>query len=80
MAYTDALLPERISALMKAQEPPVTQNELAKVLMLPQQAISLRLLGKRPFTVRDLCVIANHYQVKPGELLAGPDVLFTEGL
>lgn len=78
MIYTETVLPARVAALMK--ENGTTQSELAAALGLPQQRISESLNNRRRFTVSDLCNISMFYNVTPGELLAGHDVLFTKGL
>jgi transcriptional regulator with XRE-family HTH domain len=76
--YTDAMLPERVAELMKRHG--LTQTQLADVLGVSQQHVSLRLLGRRRFTVADVVMICNYFQCSPGELLAPADVLFTGGL
>lgn len=78
MIYTDSVLAARVAALMK--EHGTTQQQLADALGLPQQRISESLRNRRRFTVADLCNISMFYNVTPGELLAGSDVLFTKGL
>lgn len=78
MEYTETELPTRVAALMKAHG--VTQQQLGDAVGLPQQAIHKSLTGQRRFNVADLCKLATYFDVTPGELLAGPDVLFTKGL
>lgn len=78
MAYTEAVLPARVAELM--DERGITQKQLGEALGLPQQAIHKSLHGLRRFNVADLCNLATYFDVTPGELLAGPDVLFTKGL
>ena len=78
MKYSEEMLVERVSELMRKHK--TTQAQLGDVLGLPQQMISARLLGKTNFSVADLVAIANHFDCTPGELLAAPDVLFSEGL
>lgn len=78
MTYTADVLAQRVADLMT--EHGTTQRQLADALGIPQQRVHESLHGRRRFTVADLCNIAMFYQVTPGELLAGPDVLVTKGL
>lgn len=78
MTYTADVLAQRVADLMA--EHGTTQRQLADALGIPQQRVNESLHGRRRFTVADLCNIAMFYQVTPGELLAGPDVLVTKGL
>lgn len=78
MEYTETELPTRVAALM--QDRGITQQQLGQALGLPQQAIHKSLNGLRRFSVADLCKLATYFDITPGELLAGPDVLFTKGL
>lgn len=78
MSYTETVLPARVAELMK--EHGTTQKQLGTALGIPQQRIHESLHGRRRFSVADLCKLAEYFNVTPGELLAGPDVLFTRGL
>lgn len=78
MSYTETVLPARVAELMEQTE--TSQRALADALGLSQQAVSRSLLGHRRFSVADLCKLAEYFNVSPGELVAGPDVLFTKGL
>lgn len=78
MIYTEKALPARVAVLMS--ERGVTQRQLGEALGLSQQAIHKSLNRQRRFSVADLCNLATYFDVTPGELLAGPDVLFTKGL
>lgn len=78
MEYTETELPGRVASLM--QDRGITQQQLGQAIGLPQQAIHKSLHGLRRFSVADLCKLATYFDVTPGELLAGPDVLFTKGL
>lgn len=78
MAYTETVLPGRVADLM--EETGTSQRTLAGALGISQQQVSRSLLGLRRFNVADLCNLAEYFNVTPGELLAGPEVLFTKGL
>ena len=77
MSYSAEILPERVGEAMRRRH--VTQQQLADVLGIAQQHVSLRLRGEVRFTVADLVALSNYFDCTPGELLAG-DVLFTGGL
>jgi transcriptional regulator with XRE-family HTH domain len=78
MKYSETMLVERVGEAMRRRK--ITQAQLGEILGLPQQQISARMLGKVNFSIADLVAISNHFECTPGELLAAPDALFTEGL
>jgi transcriptional regulator with XRE-family HTH domain len=77
MSYSAEILPERVAEAMRRGG--ITQQQLADVLGLAQQHVSLRLRGEVRFTVADLVALSEFFKCTPGELLAA-DVLFTKGL
>ena len=77
MNYSAEALPERVREHMHRGK--VSQQQLADVLGLAQQHVSLRLRGEVRFTVADLVAMSEYFKCTPGELLAA-DVLFTGGL
>lgn len=64
---TEKVLPARVAALM--HEKSITQRQIAAVLGLPPQRVSEALNGRRRFSVSELCLIAQFFNVSTDSLL-----------
>jgi transcriptional regulator with XRE-family HTH domain len=57
-----------------------TQAQLAEVLGVAQQAVSARMTGKTPLTLRQLDALAAHWGMTPVDLIAGTPAPDNSGL
>lgn len=66
-------LPERVARNVKAEasRQGTQQREIADVLGIAQQAVSARLNGRTPLTLRDLDVLAQLWRMDVSDLIAG---------
>lgn len=58
----------------------VTQADLARLLGVTQANASMKLAGKRRFSVDDLIVIADAFRLDPGYLMRPPDLADVLGI
>lgn len=67
---SDRAIADEVRAAMARRH--VTQTQLAEALGISRQAVSDRLRGRTPFTVRDLLVAARVLRVSPWHLIPQP--------